>query len=511
MKNLIKVIPIALMTLAGVATTSCSKLDINTNPVNPVTAPSNLRLPVVLLNMSYHNYAHARFSAYHSFYLTSRYNTSKIESQWNYNDVTRLGAWRWHYFDVGSNARGLYDIAKEEGSYNYMGVAKIMMAYSYLTATDSFGDMPYTEAYTGSFNPKYDSQEQVYEGVATMLAEGLADLDKAGPADKTMDASSDLVFGGDLTKWKAFAKAVKARMLIHTANFKNNYGEVIATVDEALPTFADAQFFFVDGATRDWDRNMWSEKQPNPQWNFADIVNSLNNSMHTDLFMSYLTIDAANKVYDPRLYKLTTPGKYNNYWAAAATLGTSTPTLPTPTDRDNPMDDYANLYNGYWTKEGSPIPYILKEELYFIKAEAAFHSQDLPTAHQAYLDGIRTNLERLGVSATDITGYMMSPKVVQNSGDLKISDIMVQKHIALYLQPETWVDMRRYGYSAQAYPGIYYPVSPLREFGGRWIQRLPYDKQTEYIYNPQEIARLGAEARDWVFTPVWWAERSTLK
>jgi hypothetical protein len=71
--------------------------------------------------------------------------------------------------------------------------------------------------------------------------------------------------------------------------------------------------------------------------------------------------------------------------------------------------------------------------------------------------------------------------------------------------------MRRYGYSATAYPGIYYPAKVLSEWGGRWIQRLPYDNQTEYIYNPREMARLGATARNWVFAPVWWADKSTLK
>ncbi|MNE94803.1 hypothetical protein D3C80_1928130 [compost metagenome] len=88
---------------------------------------------------------------------------------------------------------------------------------------------------------------------------------------------------------------------------------------------------------------------------------------------------------------------------------------------------------------------------------------------------------------------------------------MVQKYIALYLQAETWVDLRRYGYNAKAYPGIYYPAKASSEWAGKWIQRLPYDNQTEYIYNPQEMARLGATARNWVFTPVWWADKSTLK
>lgn len=504
MKNIIKSIPVLLLLAA---TTSCKKLDINVNPVNPVTAPTNLRLPAILGNMAYHNYSHARFSAYHSFYITHRLKDSKIESLWNYNDVTRLGAWRWHYFDVGSNCKGMIETAQREGSFNYQGVGKVMLAYSYLTATDSFGDMPYTEAYSGSFNPIYDSQQKVYEGIAQLLEDGLADLAKASPSDKRMDATSDLIFKGDMSKWIAFAKAVKSRMYLHTANFDNGYARLITTVDEALATFSDAIFYYPKGATREWEMNLWGPKVASPEWNFADIKNALVESMHTDFLMNYLTVNANGLTYDPRLYKLTTPGANGKYLAAKASEGISTLDLPVGTT----MADFANLFNGFWTANDSPLPFILKEELYFIKAEAAFKMEDKPAAHTAYKLGIETNLRRLGVSESDITAYMGSPKVVASAADLKISDIMMQKYVALYLQPETWVDMRRYGYSATAYPGIYYPKNALAEWQGKWIQRLPYDKQTEYIYNPREIARLGAGARSWVFTPVWWAEQSQLK
>ncbi|WP_245584767.1 SusD/RagB family nutrient-binding outer membrane lipoprotein [Pedobacter glucosidilyticus] len=504
MKNIFKTFSILL---AVFLLTSCSKLDINVNPVNPVTSPSNLRLPAILGNMAYHNYSHARFASYHSFYLTTRLSNTRIESQLDYNAITRLGAWRWHYFDVGSNCRGLIETAQREGSFNYLGVAKIMLAYSYLTATDSFGDMPYSQAYSASFNPVYDPQQQVYAGIESLLNEGLADLEKASPSDRPMNATSDLIFSGDLRKWAAFAKAVKARMYLHTANFDNGYDRLITTVDDALANFDDAIYKYPAGATREWEMNLWGPQVASPEFNFADIRNVLVESMHTDFLMNYLTLNEAGLTYDPRLFKLTTPGANNRYLAARASEGLSTLGLPTGTT----MADFANLYNGFWTRNDSPAPFILKEELYFIKAEALFYKGNLEAAHAAYELGIETNLRRLGVSDADIAAYMTTSKVVSDPTVLKISDIMMQKYVAMYLQGETWVDMRRYGYSTTAYPGIYYPRNALAEWQGRWIQRLPYDRQTEYIYNPQEIARFGADARDWVFNPVWWAEQSQLK
>jgi hypothetical protein len=512
MKNIFKLIPVLLIVIL----TSCSKnLDINIDPKQPVTTAPNLRLPAILGNMAYHLYSHARFSSYHSFYITSRYNTSKIEALWNYNDVTRLGAWRWHYFDVGSNCLGMIERAEVDGTYNYRGVGKIMLAFSYLTATDSFGDMPYKEAYKGIYYPKYDTQEVVYAEIAKLLNDGIADLNKSNASDPTMNGTADLIYQGDLSKWKAFAEAVKARLLLHTANFQNGYDAVLSAVNTSLSGFSDAVFKYPTTPTKDWERNMWGASIARPEWNFAEIVNMLNNSVSTDLFMSYMTVGEPGLKFDPRLFKLTTPGVKNTYYGAKASEGLVVPNWPVPIPPAEPvppvMDDFANLYNGHWTADNSPFPYILKEELYFIKAEAAFYKADHVTAFDAYKEGIKLNMQRLGVAESEITAYLASSKIKQDAASLEISDIMVQKYIALYLQAETWVDLRRYGYNAKAYPGIYYPAKASSEWAGKWIQRLPYDNQTEYIYNPQEMARLGATARNWVFTPVWWADKSTLK
>src|SRR5690606_23681968 len=146
-----------------------------------------------------------------------------------------------------------------------------------------------------------------------------------------------------------------------------------------------------------------------------------------------------------------------------------------------------------------------------IKAEALYYLNDKNGALNAYKQGVETNLRRLGIEEGQIINFLGSNKIVQNESNLKISDIMMQKWIALYLQAESWVDIRRYGYSKTAYPDLYYPRFALAEWGGRYIQRFVYDPQTEYVYNPKEIERLGAGARDWVFTPLWWAEKSTLK
>ncbi|MDR6783800.1 hypothetical protein ABIE26_002811 [Pedobacter africanus] len=512
MKRIIKNITLAL---AVIGMSSCNKLDLNVNPVQPVTVPSKQRLPAIEANLAYSLYSQARFASYHSYYFTTRTgNSNAITDTWNYNSITRMGAWRWHYFDVGSNVNGMVNRATEDGSNNYVGVGKIILAMSFLSATDVFGDMPLKQAYSGSFNPVYDTQEEVLAGIGKMLDDGVAALDNVGGQAETMDGTSDLVYNGNLQKWKAFALAVKARLKLRTANFQNGHQEVVDLVNAALVNFEDALLRYPKGSTGAWTHNLWGPTDPPPAgeaFQFADIKSDLVNTLPTDFLMNALTVtvDPAGNTFDPRLFKLTTPGTKNKYLGAKMSEGLRDVALPTGTT----FQDFANLHNGYWTADDSPYPIILKEELYFIKAESQFHLNQKDAAFQSYQQGVRANMERLGIPEGQIINYMgsLAPTVAKNAAELDIKHIMMQKYIALYLQGETWTDMRRYGYSTKAYPGMYYPRYALAEWGGKFIQRFPYDPQTEYVFNPKEIDRLGAKVRNWVFEPVWWAKNSTLK
>ena len=498
-----RIVNTLIILVAFIMATSCNKLDLNYNPVQPVTVPSNQRLPAIQANLAYSLYSQARFAAYHSYYITSRTGTIDATDRWYYNP-NRMGAWRWHYFDVGSNIigpAGMLLRASEDGDNNYIGVGKIMLALSYLTATDVFGDMPFDEAYNGTFNPKYDTQEHVYEGVEQLLNEGISELQNVSASARSMNASADLIYGGNYNKWIALAEAVRARMKLHTANFTNGYTDVVTAANKALQNFDDALFKYPSKSDIAYEKNLWGESRANPEWQFADIRNDLPGSLPTDVLMKALTVDATNNIYDPRLYKLTIPGSNNKYLGAKMSEGLN----------GTVYQDYAYLYSGYWTADSSAYPYFIKEELYFIKSEALFYMNDKQGAYNAYKQGVETNLRRLGVEEGQIINFLGSNKLVQSPADLKISDIMMQKWVALYLQGESWVDIRRYGYGKHAYPDLYYPKNALSEWGGRYIQRFVYDPQTEYVYNPKEIARLGAGARDWVFTPLWWAEKSTLK
>lgn len=116
-----------------------------------------------------------------------------------------------------------------------------------------------------------------------------------------------------------------------------------------------------------------------------------------------------------------------------------------------------------------------------------------------------------------------------NPDKFSLSDLMQQKYIAMYMQPEQWTDMRRYHYSNKrnnigigpnaeiVYPELRRPYNLYQAYWvdnltqedqeKTWIQRLNYDPQTEDVYNRNEVIRVGAfKDFKWLMKPMIWAE-----
>ena len=96
---------------------------------------------------------------------------------------------------------------------NYWAMATIMRAYEISRLTDAYGDVPYTEAGLGYLKdiiyPKYDAQEDIYDGICTELEKAADSFDNT---QKNVPASSDIVYAGDYEKWKKFANSLLLRL-----------------------------------------------------------------------------------------------------------------------------------------------------------------------------------------------------------------------------------------------------------------------------------------------------------
>ena len=109
--------------------------------------------------------------------------------------------------DVVENTRD------KENKKNLYNIARIFKVYLFQFLTDLYGDIPYSEAgkaYTGEvLFPKYDKQEDIYADMLKELDEAAAALDEN--ASNTL-GEQDIIYGGDVTKWKKFAYSEMTRL-----------------------------------------------------------------------------------------------------------------------------------------------------------------------------------------------------------------------------------------------------------------------------------------------------------
>lgn len=233
---------------------------------------------------------------------------------------------------------------------------------------------------------------------------------------------------------------------------------------------------------------------------------------------------------------------------------------------------YPNLYAGaYAAGIDAYNPIFTMEELYFIQAEAYYWMGDKVKACELAKEATQWNVQRhldryladngglypvAGNLPSTATGAASAQKGFENRAtaffdNVKVGavkpaseigqkhwffdpanytlyDLMTQKYIAMYMQPEQWTDMRRYHYSnnrngygigdAQeiVYPTLRRPYNLYQAFWidglstseqeNSWVQRINYDPETEEKYNLAELERLGASKNHkWLRIPMIWA------
>lgn len=233
---------------------------------------------------------------------------------------------------------------------------------------------------------------------------------------------------------------------------------------------------------------------------------------------------------------------------------------------------YPNLYAGaYAAGTDAYNPIFTMEELYFIQAEAYYWMGDKVKACELAKEATKWNVQRhldryladngglypvAGNQPSTPTGAASAQKGFENRAtaffdNVKVGavkpaseigqkhwffdpanytlyDLMTQKYIAMYMQPEQWTDMRRYHYSnnrngygigdAQeiVYPTLRRPYNLYQAFWidglstseqeNSWVQRINYDPETEEKYNLAELERLGASKNHkWLRVPMIWS------
>lgn len=227
-----KKISLLILIISIIVTVSCTGdfEKINTDPNNPLSVRADLLLAGTI--RSTQNASYQMFGDNGAVW-SQQLSTVQYVTEERY--LPRAGSvnntWNILYTQVVIDAKKMEQFANLEGNSNLEALALIMQANAFQTLTDVYGPVPFAEAaIKNNLKPKYDSQEDVYKGINEMLkkADALLALDKGN-----VPPAVDLIFAGNLSKWRTFANSLRFRALMRIAKAPgvNNVAEIVSVVN----------------------------------------------------------------------------------------------------------------------------------------------------------------------------------------------------------------------------------------------------------------------------------------
>ena len=352
--------------------------------------------------------------------------------------------WQRNNFNRYNTLRQIAQMEKEADrlqlpNYNYL--ALFLKSVQILELSKIFGDVPYSEALQttgGIYQPAYDNQEEIYLQV----------LDDLKTANNSLDPnlgviSGDVVYGGDITKWKKLINSYSLRVLISlsekTGNTKlniiNRFNEIVSNPTQ-YPVF--------------------TSNDDNAALPFHDLVDNRypyfnNNSFKTAYYMEESFVDLLKEREDPRLFvfadrKPQSEALPETDFNAYGGLGGS----------DALAENTNRLVNGeasrvderyYLDPVNEPSVLMSYAELEFTMAEAAALGWIAGDPKDHYENGIRASFDFYGISTDEQDAYLAEPDVVYDPAKA-VEMIITQKYINFFMNGgwEAFYNHLRTGY-----------------------------------------------------------------
>jgi hypothetical protein len=351
---------------------------------------------------------------------------------------------------------------------NKLSVSRIWKAYLYHRLTDMYGDVPYTEAGRGlsekNYTPKYDTQASIYADLLKELDESIAAFD----ASKATFGNSDLVYGGDVTKWKKFAYSLMFRLGMRLTEIDPASAETwakkaiaggVITADSDL-----AKIDYVDGSITA-SRNFISAGLMG-----TDYVNPGGDNVEGGKFAKTL-IDHLKDTKDPRLNVISI------VWVPSADGKTFTADTTTALQKGMPNAAFNSLPGDFNTysepnpatilKYSAPLLVLTPAEMHLLLAEANLRGwYSGATAEASYNTAVTSGLKQWAlfgvagiISDAKIAAYLKANAFnAAGTTAQKMEQIGTQKWVTLFLEDEYEIfsNWRRTGYpklTPTNYPG----------------------------------------------------------
>jgi hypothetical protein len=396
--------------------------------------------------------------------------------KYTYNSGYNSAYWDANYNNSIKNIVEVIAHTKDDPAQaNFYNIARIFKVFMFQRMTDMYGDIPYSEAGIGYIKgittPKYDKQSDIYADMLNELQDAAAKLDAGA---KNSVGSSDVLYGGDVTKWKKFAFSEMLRLAMRMSKVDATQaqqwaqtaaagGMMESTDDDAILSHQS----FVSG-TATINGNAWVLDGVDPNAarlskTFVDYLKGTN-----DPRLSYYgtvstdpntTTDLGDNTASIQLGQ---PNGYDN--SGGAFDITTAPGYP------GSQEQYSIVNRNTFSRYDAPTFLLTYAETSLLEAEAVVRGWISGDAATLYINGVTAAMHQFaqiaalvqsnpaplpGIPDATITTYLAANPY--NSADA-MNQINTQYWIATFLDEyEAWANWRRTGFPAltpvPAYPG----------------------------------------------------------
>lgn len=441
-------------------------------------------------------------------YVASGSTNSYIQNVWNDG------------YSTASRVYQMQSLATKKGFTNLTAVGEIWKTLTLSFVSDIYGNIPYSEALqaeTGITQPKFDTQQEAYKAMLANLDAALSSFNDGGGEIK-----NDVLYGGDVAKWKKLGYSLMLRMAMRLVNVDASTAQTYVQKAVAGGVFAST----ADEAVLIQDQ---ANGYSNASANALNVVDDLYEVRWSNKLIDFLK--ASN---DPRLpviaevpaagldaNRSTAPGNNdpavqiglpNGYdLRGGATDIAKAPNYPGPTgngDNVAAIGKYSRPTAIYRDRD-APIFILTYAEVQFLLADAAARGLTVPGTAASYyaagLEGALASIAKFGgasIAPSAIVAYVAANPLNTSSAaaSLKMINEQIWATTGVFANfVESWNNWKRSGYPELT------PINYAGNFSSGQIPRRQLYPASESNTNPQGLANaISAMGGDTWTTRVWW-------
>lgn len=425
------------------------------------------------------------------------------------NRSATQGNWRDGYRTTIKNlVDGIAALQDTPDKTNLLSMMRIWRAHEFMILTDTYGEIPYSEAGGGYLNgvafPKYDTQESIYDDL----------LNELEAASNALDPNNDPVpqevmyagYDQNILRWKRLGNSLLLRAAMRLSKVNPSKAEDYASkaVQGGLMESN------IDNAVIRHDANFRN-----------GLGTNLNGGQAPFYYIDKDFVDFMQANTDPRLTRIAV--RYvgakqdgdqvegNADRSAAVQIGMpqgfDNTTIPPQVEADGlaSLYDYSQLDRTRLGGPEAPSFMVTYSQTMLLYAEAIIKGWATGDANEAYAKGIEANMHQFSswpgdtdIDQAEIDTYIQAQPLI---ADMEIEQINNQYWVSSYLNGhEAWANFRRSGFpivTPNPYPG----GSLINE---DFIRRLTYPDSEQTVNKSELDVAVGRQGPDLLGTRIWW-------